>query len=337
MLDQSPVRSGGTPADAVHETLDLARAAERLGYHRYWLAEHHSTGGLAGSSPEVLIARVAALTSAIRVGSGGVMLSHYSALKVAENFRMLETLYPGRIDLGIGRAPGSDPLTARALRHGPGALGLEHFPAQVADVIAFLHDRLPAGHPFARVRAMPAGPTAPEIWLLGSSGDSAAYAAHFGTAFSFAHFINDEGGAEIVRAYRERFEPSPTLALPRASAAVFVVCADTEAEAQRLARSRDLFIVRLYTGRAGPYPSVEEAEAYPYTPQELAIARHARRRTFAGAPEQVHLRLLALAREYTLDELVVVTITHSPKARLRSYELLAEVFGLERRGGDPSC
>jgi luciferase family oxidoreductase group 1 len=334
VLDQSPVRSGGTAADAVHETLDLARAAERLGYHRYWLAEHHSTPGLAGASPEILIARVAALTSEIRVGSGGVMLTHYSPLKVAENFRMLEALYPGRIDLGIGRAPGSDPLTAQALRHGPGALGLEHFPAQVADLLAFLHDRLPPGHPFARVRAMPAGPTAPEVWLLGSSGDSAAYAATLGTAFCFAHFINDDGGAEVVRAYRAHFRPSPSLPAPRASVAVFAVCADTDAEAQRLARSRDLFIVRLYTGRPGPYPSVEEAERHPYTPHELAIVRHARRRTFAGAPEPLRERLLALAEAYGVDELVVVTITHSPKARLRSYELLAESFGLEPRGGD---
>ncbi len=336
VLDQSPVRSGGTPADAIHETLDLARAADRLGYHRYWLAEHHSTAGLAGSSPEVLIGRVAAVTSRIRVGSGGVMLTHYSPLKVAESFRVLETLFPGRIDLGIGRAPGSDPLTARALSHGPGALGLEHFPNQIADLIAFLRDGLPAGHPFAGVRAMPTGPTAPDVWLLGSSGDSAAYAAHFGTAFSFAHFINDEGGPEVVRAYRKHFRPSPCLEAPRASVAAFAVCADTEAEAERLARSRDLFLVRLRTGRPGPYPSVEEAMAYPYTPHELAIVRHTRRRTITGAPEQARERLLALADEYGVDELVVVTITHSAKARLRSYEFLAEAFGLERRGGEQS-
>ena len=336
VLDQSPVRSGGTPADAIHETLDLARAVDRLGYHRYWLAEHHSTAGLAGSSPEIMIGRVATLTSRIRVGSGGVMLTHYSPLKVAESFRVLETLFPGRIDLGIGRAPGSDPLTTRALSRGSGALGLEHFPNQIADLIAFLGDGLPAGHPFAGVRAMPTGPTAPDVWLLGSSGDSAAYAAHFGTAFSFAHFINDEGGAEVVRAYREHFRPSPRLDAPRASVAAFAVCADTEAEAERLARSRDLFLVRLRTGRPGPYPSVEEALAYPYAPHELAIVRHTRRRTITGAPEQARERLLALADEYGVDELVVVTITHSAKARLRSYELLAEAFGLERGGGEQS-
>jgi luciferase family oxidoreductase group 1 len=335
VLDQSPVRSGRTAAEAVQETLALAQAADRLGYHRYWLAEHHSAAGLAGSTPEVLIARVAGLTHGIRVGSGGVMLSHYSALKVAENFRMLETLYPGRIDLGIGRAPGSDPITARALRHGPGALGIEQFPNQIADLIGFLNGGLPPGHPFAGVRAMPSGATAPELWLLGSSGDSAAYAAHFGAAFSFAHFINDEGGAAVVRAYGEYFKPSSALVAPRASIAVFTVCADTGEEASRLARSRDLFLLRLYTGRAGPYPSVEEAESYPYAPHETAIVQRARRRSITGSPDEVREKLIALAGEYGVDEIVVVTITHSPAARLRSYELLAQAFDLEpRKGGE---
>src|SRR5262245_59844452 len=201
VLDQSPVRAGGSAADSVHETLELAQAAERLGYQRYWLAEHHATPGLAGSCPEILIGQVAARTRRIRVGSGGVMLQHYSPLKVAENFRVLETLFPGRIDLGIGRAPGSDQLTARALQEGSGAPGFDRFPEQVADLIAFLHDALPADHRFRTVKAMPTGPTAPEIWLLGSSDGSAAIAAELGTAFSFAHFINADGGAEITRAY----------------------------------------------------------------------------------------------------------------------------------------
>ncbi len=329
VLDQSPVRSGSTAADAIHETLELALLCDRWGYHRYWLAEHHATPGLAGSSPEVLIGQVAARTSRIRVGAGGVMLQHYSPLKVAENFRVLETLFPGRIDLGLGRAPGSDPLTARALRADGSP---ERFPQQVADVIGFVRGRLPEDHPYAKVVAMPGGPSAPEVWLLGSSDQSAALAAQFGTAFSFAHFINDEGGAEVTRAYARQFRPSALNAAPRANVAVFVVCADTEAEALRLAKSRDLFIVRLYTGRSGRYPSVEEAEAYPYTAQELAIVRHARRRTVAGAPEQVHAGLLALAAEYGVDELVVVTITHDPKARRRSYELLAQIFDLEEQG-----
>lgn len=328
VLDQSPVRTGSTPADAILETLELAQACERLGYHRYWLAEHHSTPGLAGPSPEVLIGPVAARTSRIRVGAGGVMLTHYSALKVAENFRVLETLFPGRIDLGIGRAPGSDAKTAEALRPGPGGPGLEHFPEQIADLLGFLHDRLEPAHPFAGIRAMPSGPTAPEVWLLGSSDQSAACAAHFGTAFSFAHFINDEDGGAVTRAYVDQFRPSPDLAAARASIGVFVVCADTEAEAWRLARSRELFLLRLYAGRPGRYPSVEEAERHPYTERDLAIVRHLRRRTVAGAPEQVRDRLLALGAEYGVDEFVVVTIIHDPKARLRSYELLAQVFGI---------
>ena len=328
VLDQSPIRAGGTAAEAVAETVELAQACERWGYHRYWLAEHHSSRGLAGSTPEVLVAHVAAHTSRIRVGSGGVMLSHYSALKVAENFRMLETLYPGRIDLGIGRAPGSDPRTARALAHGPGALGIEHFPEQISDVIGYLRNDLPPGHPFRGIRAMPDGPSMPALWLLGSSGEGAALAAHFGTAFAFAHFISDEGGVEATRGYAARFRPG-VLDAPRAAVAVFALAADTDAEAQRLAKCRDLWIARLYTGRPGAFPSVEEAETHPYTEQELAIVQHAKRRTIAGAPEQVRDRLLALAESYGAVELVVVTITYDFKARLRSYQLLAEAFGLE--------
>src|SRR5262249_11500487 len=328
VLDQSPVRSGGSVSDAIHETLELAELCDRLGYHRYWLAEHHSTPGLAGSSPEVLIGQVAARTSRLRVGAGGVMLQHYSALKVAENFRVLETLFPGRIDLGIGRAPGSDPNTARALRDGGGAPGLDRFPAQVADLVAFVNDTLSDDHRHRGVRAMPTGPTAPEIWLLGSSDESATIAAGLGTAFSFAHFINADGGAEVTRAYARLFRPSAVLETPRASAAVFVVCADTDTEARRLARSRELFLLRLYTGRPGLYPSIEEAERYHATPREDAIVEALRARTVAGAPEHVRERLLAMASDYGVGELVIVTITHDPKARLRSYELLAHVFAL---------
>jgi luciferase family oxidoreductase group 1 len=328
VLDQSPIRSGGTAADAIHETLELAQICERLGYHRYWLAEHHSSRGLAGTSPEVLIGQVASRTSRIRVGSGGVMLSHYSALKVAEQFRVLETLFPGRIDLGIGRAPGSDQRTAWALASG-GARELEHFPQQIADVVAWLHDRLPDQHPFGGVRAMPAGPTAPEVWLLGSSDASAIYAAEQGLAFSFAHFINADGGPEVTRLYRERFRPSPELAAPLATAAVWAVCADTDEEARRLARCRELSLLRLYTGRYGPFPSVQEAETFPYTARDLAIIEHARGRTVAGTPEVVREQLEAMARLYEVDELVVVTITHDFKARVRSYELLADAFGIK--------
>jgi len=331
VLDQSPIRSGRTPADAIQETLQLAAAVDRLGYHRYWLAEHHSSEGLAGSAPEILIGQVAARTSQIRVGSGGVMLSHYSALKVAESFRVLETLFPGRIDLGIGRAPGSDRRTAMALAHGPGALGIESFPAQVRDVILWLHDRVRDGHPFASVRAMPVGPSAPEVWLLGSSADSATYAAHFGTAFSFAHFINANGGDEITGMYRHYFQPSEWLPEPKVSVGVFVICADTEEEALRLRLSRDLSIAKRYSGAGGgPYPTVAEARQHLWTPHQLAIAEQNRNRAIVGTPEQVRDRLVALAAEFEADELVVVTITEDEQSRLRSYELLAEVFELPR-------
>jgi luciferase family oxidoreductase group 1 len=330
VLDQSPVRSGARPADAIAETLALAEACDRLGYTRYWLAEHHSTPALAGSAPEVLIGQVAARTSRIRVGSGGVMLQHYSPLKVAESFRVLETLFPGRIDLGLGRAPGSDQLTARALA-GPGGGAPEFFPQQVSDLLAWLGGEPPPEHPFSKVRAMPTGDTIPDVWLLGSSDQSAALAAHFGTGFSFAHFINADGGAEITRAYVRQFKPSALRAEPMASVAVFVVCAETEDEAERLATSRDLFIARLYTGRGGRYPTVAEAAAHPYTAWEQQIVREARRRRVAGTPEQCRERLESLAREYGVEEIVVVTITETATTRLRSYELLAGVFELPRR------
>jgi luciferase family oxidoreductase group 1 len=331
ILDQSPIRQGGTAAEAIAETLALAELADRLGYHRYWLAEHHSSEGLAGTAPEILITRIAALTRGLRVGSGGVMLSHYSALKVAESFRVLEALYPGRIDLGIGRAPGSDQRTAVALQHGPGALGLDQFPHQIADLLAFLGDELPADHPFRGIHAQPIGPTMPELWLLGSTDQSAAYAAYFGAAFSFAHFINDQGGPEVMEAYRRYFKPSPRLASPAGSIGVFVLCADTEAEAQRLAASRDLWRLRLDQGLLGAVPPVEEALAYPYSREESLRVAFNRRRQVVGAPEQVRERLLDLARAYGVEELVVVSICYDFAARQRSYELLAEAFELTAR------
>ncbi|MDP1962195.1 MAG: MsnO8 family LLM class oxidoreductase, partial [Reyranella sp.] len=206
VLDQSPIAKGRTPADAVRETLELAQLCDRLGYVRYWLAEHHSSEALAGSTPEVLIARVAGLTERIRVGSGGVMLPHYSAYKVAENFRMLETLFPGRIDLGVGRAPGSDQRTMRILADGkPNWSSADNYPIQVRDLVAWLSDALPDGHAGRGVTAQPVGESAPDVWLLGSSDDSAALAAHFGLPFCFAHFINPDGGDGVTRAYRAHF------------------------------------------------------------------------------------------------------------------------------------
>lgn len=329
VLDQSPISEGRSASQAIQETLKLAQLCDTLGFYRYWLAEHHSSGGLAGSTPEILISRVAALTKNLRVGSGGVMLSHYSSLKVAENFRMLETLYPDRIDLGIGRAPGSDQNTARALAAGPGALGIEYFPHQIKWLIDFLKDKVDeAEHPFRNIHAEPRGKNYPEMWILGSSEQSAAYAAHFGLPFSFAHFINDQGSELVTSEYIKSYQPSDLHPKPRCNIGVFVICAETESEAKFLALSRDLFLLRLISGQPGPIPSPEKAENYSYTQREKAIVKANKSRTIAGDPGQVRNKLLKIAKTHAAEELVVVTITHSFKARLRSYELLANAFDL---------
>ncbi|MAE60076.1 MAG: LLM class flavin-dependent oxidoreductase [Planctomycetaceae bacterium] len=328
VLDQSPIRAGGAHQDAVNETLELAKAADRLGYHRYWVAEHHNSGGLACTAPEILISRIASITEKLRVGSGGVMLSHYSPLKVAETFRMLETLFPGRIDLGIGRAPGTDRQTASALRPASDGWGAEQFPDQVADVISFINDQIDSQHPHASVHALPAGPTCPPIWLLGSSGQSAALAAHFGCAFSFAHFINHRGGPAVMQAYRERFRPSSELTTPAGSIGVFVLCAETDAEAQRLCASRDLWRLRVDQGNMGPFPSIEEALAYPYSDTERAQVTVNQQRQVVGSPDRVRDELMQLCDLYGVDELVVLTICYDFAPRLRSYELLAEAFSV---------
>ncbi|MSO73703.1 MAG: LLM class flavin-dependent oxidoreductase [Alphaproteobacteria bacterium] len=329
VLDQSPIREGGTAADAIGESLALAGLCDRLGYRRYWVAEHHNADGLAGSAPEILIGRIAGLTQHIRVGAGGVMLSHYSAYKVAESFRMLETLFPGRIDLGLGRAPGSDQHTAYALAPPGGVPSVEHYPAQVADLIAYVTDHLAPEHPFAGLKAQPLGPSAPEIWLLGSSDQSAALAAHLGCAFSFAHFISDRLGPEIMAAYREAYQPSAIAPKPRGAIGVFVICADTEAEAERLSLSRDLWRLRLDRGYLGPYPSIETARAHDYSEHDRTIIHSNRRRQVVGSPEQCRDRLIELAARYGVPEIVVVTITFDFKTRQRSYELLAQAFNLQ--------
>lgn len=334
VLDQSPIRRGGTAEQALRETVQLAQAAEQLGYHRYWLAEHHASGGLASATPEILIAHVAAQTLRIRVGSGGVMLGHYSALKVAESFRMLEALYPGRIDLGIGRAPGSDSRTARALSHDGRGLDPERFPAQVADLYGWVSGRLPPGHPFADIRASPDVESVPELWLLGSTTESASYAAHFGWRFSFAHFITPEGGEAIVPTYRRHFRPSPLLGQAVASLGVSVTCAETNAAAERLSWSRWCWRILSNRGQRGGIPSPEEAMAFPYTPPERAYLDYMRRNSIHGDPATCRARLLALGQQYEVDEFVVLTITHDFAARIRSYELLAKAFAADMSAGE---
>jgi luciferase family oxidoreductase group 1 len=255
------------------------------------------------------------------------MLPHYAPLKVAETFRMLEAMYPGRIDLGIGRAPGSDQRTAQALAYTRGPIAIEYFPRQVQDLRDWMDGALEEDHPYRGVTAQPAGPSSPPIWLLGSSDQGAQVAAHFGTAFSFAHFIT-EGGEPVVEMYKRRFQASKTLSAPRANIGVFVICADTEEEAKYHAASRDLWRVRLDQGIITPIPTPEEALAYNYSEPERERAAFHRRRNVVGTPDQVREKLDALLARYGVDEAVAITITHDHAARLRSYELLAEVYDL---------
>ncbi len=326
-LDQTPVRSGGTAAQALQESVELAQACERAGYSRYWVAEHHATSSYAGPAPEIMVTRIAAATDHIRVGSGGVMLSHYSPLKVAETFSLLESLYPGRIDLGIGRAPGSDQLTALALAYGS-EIGIEYFPTRIADMLSFLGTSEPPTELFKRIQISPKPENPPEVWLLGSSDQSAHYAAQFGLAFCFAHFIAPVGGDEVLDGYRTHFKPSEFNATPQASLSVFITCSETEEKARKLAMSRDLVLLRRAKGERGAYPSVEEAEAYEYTEQDLGIIQHNRTQSFYGDPDQCHKILSDLAADHGVDEMVILTICHDPAARQRSYELLAEAFNL---------
>lgn len=337
VLDQSPIRKGGTAAEAIANTIGLAQAAERAGYSRYWLAEHHNTSSFAGSAPEVLIGAVAGATDRIRVGSGGVMLPHYSPLKVAECFRVLETLHPGRIDLGLGRAPGGDLRTTRALQPGPQAYDVGVFPQQVELLRQFLEDStglageeggFPSDHPYTGLHATPRGPGLPDLWMLGSGGDGAIIAAQFGMAYCFAHFINQDAGTEPLELYRRNFRASRNLTSPKGAIAVSATVAETEEEAKRIAASRNLWVMHLLQNRAGPFPSIEEALDYPYTEEDRVMLRAVEQRGFTGTPEQVRGRLLALGEAYGVDDFVILTITYDQKDRVRSYELLAEAMGV---------
>ena len=329
VLDQSPVPAGTSAADALQHTLSLARATEALGYRRYWVAEHHGTRSLAATAPEILVGAVAAATSTIRVGSGGVLLSHYSPLKVAETFRTLSALHPGRIDLGVGRTAGADPVTEAALQYLPGVPGDERYVDKVVDLIGFLNDRLDPGHPFEQVRAMPDGVVPPRLWMLGSSSHSGAVAAYLGQPFAFAHFITSAFGPQVVAAYRRGFQPSEAVPEPEALVAVAVICADTGADAERLARSAEVWRLRPEGTERGPLLPPEEAAARPLTDLEESKVAQSRAATVVGDPRRVHAELLSLAESFNVDELLVVTVCHDPLARVRSYELLAESFGLD--------
>jgi luciferase family oxidoreductase group 1 len=332
VLDQSPISEGCTGAEALHNTLDLAQLADGLGYHRYWVAEHHGTPMLACAAPEVLIGPIAAATKRLRVGSGGVMLPHYSPLKVAEAFSILCGLYPGRIDLGLGRAPGTDQLTMLALQRDRSRPAPDDFPQQLAELLAYLEDRMPADHPFARLAELPGRPQTPEVWLLGSSPQSAVWAGELGLPYSFADFIQPDG-APIAAEYRRRFADGLRLEAPRLSVGVLALCADTDEEAERLASSARMAFSLLRQGRLVPVPPVETALRYLEGRPRRPDGRR-RRRAIVGSPATVRAGLEQVAAEYGAHELILLTITHGHAARRRSYELIARELGLER--GEPA-
>ena len=325
--------SGRSPAASIRETVDLARHCDDLGYHRFWLSEHHSSDSIAGSAPEILLAALAVTTTRIRLGSAGVMLPHYSALKVAEQFRVLEALAPGRIDLGLGRAPGSDGRTAFALNPNA-AEAAANFPAQLRDLMAWVSGRpLPENHPFRTVRAQPIGPTAPEIWVLGSSSYGAQVAAHFGLPYCYAYFFTEGQGAfEALSLYRSTYQPSIAHPKPHSALAVFAVAAETQKEADRLFAQREVWRAERERGRFIPLPSPDQADAYPFSEAERARNLITRQNAACGTPDLVRARLSAIATAHEADELAVVTALHDPEARRRSFALLAGAFALNDLG-----
>lgn len=328
VLDQSPIAEGSTGAEALRNTIDLAQLTDGLGYHRYWVAEHHGGPMLAGPSPESLIGPIAAATQRIRVGSGGVMLPHYSPLKVAETFSVLAGLFPGRIDLGLGRAAGTDPMTTFALQRDRRQAAPDDFPAQLVELLGYLYDRLPPEHPFARLAAtLPGRPERPEPWLLGSSQQSAIWAAELGLPYAFADFINPKG-AEIAALYRERFAEHEHSGLrPRTAVAVWVICAETDEEAERIAASGRMTFTLLRRGELIAVPPPERALEFLAADRSPGGPRP-ERRAVLGSPATAAGQLREVAELYGAEEAIVVCITYDHGDRRRSYELLAAEFGL---------
>ncbi|HEY0936423.1 MAG TPA: LLM class flavin-dependent oxidoreductase [Trebonia sp.] len=319
VLDLAPIPDGASAGDALRATTGLARRTEELGFARFWVAEHHGLPGIASSSPPVLIGHIASATRSIRVGSGGVMLPNHSSLVVAEQFGMLEALHPGRIDLGIGRAPGTDAATAQALHHG----GPDDFPRQLTDLLGFFTGTWPEDHPYQRVHAIPGEGAGPALWLLGSSGYSAQVAGTLGLPFAFAHHFMPASTLAALDLYRRSFRPSPTLSEPYRMIVAGVVCADTGERARFLAGASALSFLKLRTGRPGRVPAPEEAAAYPYSGQEKAFIADRQSTQHIGAPDTVLAGLAELVKRTEVDELMITTQTHDPADRLRSFELLA--------------
>ena len=327
VLDQSTIVSGRSPDASIRESIALAAHCETLGYDRYWCAEHHNSDSQAGTAPEILIAAIAATTRRIRVGSAGVMLPHYAALKVAEQFRVLDAIAPGRIDLGLGRAPGSDGRTAYALN--PRAeTASDQFPADVRDLLAWVAgEKLVEGHPFRDIRAQPSGPTKPQVWILGSSDYGAQVAAYFGLPFCFAHFIGDgQGAAQAMAMYREGFRPSMDLPSPHAAICVWAMAAPTQEEAAYHFRSREMWRLNRDRGIFTALLSPEEAAERTLSDSDQARLERLRAGAFYGTPDVVAGKLNALAAAHGVEEIAILTTLHDPEARRRSYELLARAM-----------
>ncbi len=330
VLDLAPVPEGATAAEALRATIELAQRTEELGYRRFWVAEHHNMPGIASSAPAVLIGHLADATSTMRVGSGGVMLPNHVSLVVAEQFGMLEALHPGRIDLGIGRAPGTDQVTAAALRRSPKALPADDFPQQLTDLLGFFSGDWPRGHPFAAITATPGLGYAPDMWLLGSSGYSAQVAGLLGLPFAFAHHFGAANTLPALALYREHFRPSATPDRPYAMVAAAVICAETDERARWLAGPGALSFLRLRLGRPGPLPSPEDAAAYPYTPLDREIIASRQSSSIIGSPDTVRQGLTDLLAATGADELMITTMVHDPADRSRSFELVAEIAAQAR-------
>ena len=335
VLDQSPSSAGSAQDVAIRESIALAQLCDALGYERYWVSEHHNSASIVGTAPEILIAAVAATTRRIRVGSAGVMLPHYSALKVAEQFRVLEAIAPGRIDLGLGRAPGSDGLTARALN--PHSRGAEEFPRQVQELQHWVTGvELPAGHPYRNIMALPKSGSSPQLWILGSSDYGAQLAAHFGLPYAYAYFFTDGAGVEeALSLYRRNYRPTERYPHPQATICVWALAADSESEARHLLKTREYWRAGFEKGLRQPLESPEQAAAHPYSDAERAMIDKLRARALVGDATQVADKLNALARKLELDEIVINTWTFDAAARRHSYQLLADAFGLARMAGKP--
>lgn len=328
ILDQSPVSAGSTPAQALQNSIELARTVDRLGYRRFWMSEHHAMDTLACTAPEILLARIGAETKQIRLGSGGIMLPHYTPLKVAEVFRTLHALYPGRIDLGIGRAPGGGPMEALALKRDRNTKMLDDFPDQVSELLAFLDGDFPQQHPFARIRVSPQMPGGPDVWMLGSSLWSASAAADFGLPYAFAHFFSGESSRAAIETYQHRFTPGRYRSEPEAMVAVGVICAPTQDEADYLAASVRLLQWRIRQGDRSPVASPEDAQRELKLLGNPATESGEWPRYFVGTPSRVKAKLEQMAESLGIAEIVVNSIIWDHATRLRSYDLLAKEFDL---------